>query len=99
MARSYTVECRWEGFGNLDYSAYYGYYYIASNDGYDATFDQQGITFTKPARGKTPGIDVRWATPVKGLMVGGSLMAYDASGNLTSGTYYQPMAYWPTYYA
>jgi hypothetical protein len=86
-------------FGNLDYSAYYGYYSYATNDGYQATFDQQGITFAKPAWGKTPGFDLRWAAPVKGLTVGGSLMAYNASGNLTSGTYYQPMAYWPTYYA
>jgi len=31
--------------------------------------------------------------------LGGSLMMYDAKGNLTNGTYNQPLAYWPTYYA
>ena len=86
-------------FGDLDYSAYWGYYAIATNDGYAAGFDQQGLTFVKPAIGKTPGFDLRWNTPVKGLTVSGSLMAYDARGSLTNGTYYQPLAYWPTCYA
>jgi len=88
-----------EHLGSLEYSAYYGYYYYASNDGYGASFAQQGITFTHPGFGKTPGFDLRWSTPVKGLTVGGSLMMYNASGTLTNGTYHQPLAFWPTYYA
>jgi len=85
--------------GSMEYSAYYGYYYYAADDGYVANFQQQGLVFNKPAMGKTPGFDFRWETPAKGLMVGGSLMMYNASGGLTNGTYCQPLAFWPTYYA
>lgn len=88
-----------KGLGKVDYSAYFGDYFNAANDGYAANFAQQGINFLKPAAGKTPGFDLRWTTPLKGLMVGGSLMMYDASGNLTDGSYYQPLAFWPTYFA
>ena len=88
-----------EKFGDLDYSAYYGDYFYSTTDGSIANFSQQGMTFTSPPGGKTPGFDLRWTTPLKGLTVGGSLMMYDASGTLTTGTYYQPLAFWPTYYA
>jgi hypothetical protein len=88
-----------EKLGSLDYSAYFGDYSYAANDGYAATFAQQGIVFTNPASGKTPGFDFRWSAPLRGLKIGGSLMMYDASGNLVNGTYFQPLAFWPTYYA
>jgi hypothetical protein len=85
------------GFGSLEYSAYYGEYFYATNDGSAASFTQQGLTFANLPGGKTPGFDLRWV--VKGLKLGGSLMMYDASGNLTNGTYNQPLAFWPTCYA
>ncbi|HET9407760.1 MAG TPA: hypothetical protein VFO39_11020 [Candidatus Sulfotelmatobacter sp.] len=85
--------------GKLDFSAYYGDYVFASNDGYAENFKEQGINFVQPASGKTPGFDLCWTTPLSGLKLGGSLMMYDATGNLTNGTYRQPLAYWPTYYA
>jgi hypothetical protein len=88
-----------EKLGSLDYSAYYGEYFYATNDGYVANFQQQGLVFNSPAMGKTPGFDLRWSTPLKGLKVGGSLMMYDATGTLTNGLYVQPLAFWPTYYA
>ena len=86
-------------FGSLDYSAYYGDYFYASNDGTAASFVQQGLGFVTPPGGKTPGFDLRWTTPVRGLTLGGSLMIYDATGRLANGTYVQPLAFWPTYYA
>jgi hypothetical protein len=86
-------------FGRLNYSAYYGYYYYADNDGYRETMSQSGLVFDKMPGGKTPGLDVRWETPVRGLKAGGSLMIYNAKGNLTNGTYTAPYAYWPTGYA
>jgi hypothetical protein len=85
--------------GNLAYSVYYGDYTVASNDGIMDGFNESGLTFASPPGGKTPGFDLRWATPAKGLKVGGSLMMYDATGNLTNGTYVQPLAFWPAYYA
>ena len=83
--------------GKLNYSAYWGDYFVATDDGVMEDFIESGINFTNTPWGKTPGFDLRWQTPVKGLMVGGSLMAYDAKGNLTNGTYFQPLAYWPAY--
>jgi hypothetical protein len=85
--------------GELTYSAYYGYYTYASNDGTLETLREEGLTFSKRPGGITPGFDLRWKTPVKGLTVGGSLMLYDAKGTLTDGTYREPLTYWPTYYA
>ena len=85
--------------GKLGYSLYYGDYFYASDDGSVANFSEQGLTFVNLPGGKTPGFDLRLETPVRVLKVGGSLMTYDAKGNLTNGTYVQPLAYWPTYYA
>jgi len=85
--------------GKLAYSVYYGYYWFASNDGYMAALNAAGYVFPNQPGGKTPGFDLRWETPLRGLQLGGSLMMYNATGNMTNGTYVQPMAYWPTYYA
>ncbi|MEI9976914.1 MAG: hypothetical protein WDO73_35600 [Ignavibacteriota bacterium] len=84
--------------GELAYSLYYGDYSYASNDGYMEGFKQAGLSFANQPGGKTPGFDLRWKTPFRGLTVGGSLMMYDAKGNLTNGTFRQPLTYWPTYY-
>jgi len=85
--------------GKLSYSGYYGYYYFSSNDGYMASFNASGHTFPNAPGGKTPGLDLRWDTPLHGLQVGGSLMLYNAKGTMTDGTYKMPLTYWPTYYA
>ena len=85
--------------GRLTYSAYYGYYYYASDDGYREIMKQSGMVFSKMPGGKTPGLDLRWATPVRGLKVGGSLMIYNANGNMVDGNYTAPYAYWPAGYA
>ena len=82
--------------GQIKYSAWYGDYFDASDEGPIESFREDGLNFISPPGGKTPGIDLRWATPVPGLTVGGSIMAYDATGTLTNGTYRQPLAYWPT---
>lgn len=86
-------------YGRLNYSVYYGYYYYASDDGYREVMKQSGMEFTTMPGGKTPGLDLRWETPVRGLKVGGSLMIYNASGNMVNGTYKAPYAYWPAGYA
>jgi len=79
--------------GKMEYSAYYGDYTVASNDGIMESFKESGLAFTSPPGGKTPGFDLRWKTPLSGLKIGGSLMMYDAKGNLTNGTYVQPLAF------
>jgi len=90
-----------EKFGTLSYSGYYGDYVYVSGEGEMEAFKESGLTFDSPPAGKTPGFDLRWMTPLTGLTVGGSLMMFDATANLAgeTGTYRQPLAFWPTYYA
>jgi hypothetical protein len=85
--------------GEFRYSVYCGYYFFAANDGYMEGFKQQGLFFSERPWGKTPGFDLLWKTPMRGLSVGGSLMAYDAKGRLEGGTFHIPLTCWPTYYA
>ena len=85
--------------GSLLYSGYYGDYYVSPNDGYMESYRETGITFTDRPWGKTPGFDLRWKSPLKGLMVAGSLMLYDEKGTMPSGKLREPLTYWPTYYA
>jgi hypothetical protein len=92
------VPLKWK-LGSLQYSAYYGSYRYVSDEGEMEQFKEAGMNFANPPGGKTPGFDLRWATPLKGLEVGGSLMMFDGKGDLVNGTYNQPLAFWPTYYA
>lgn len=85
--------------GSLEYSAYYGFYAYAANDGTLEGFREDGLAFTKRPSGITPGFDLRWKTPLRGLVAGGSLMLYNASGNLVNGAFRESLTYWPTYYA
>lgn len=85
--------------GELSYSAYFGYYTFAPHDGYMETNREEGYVFSGQPKGKSPGFDLRWKTPVKGLTAGASLMMYNAKGNLYNGSYREPLTYWPTYYA
>ena len=83
----------------LQFSAYYGNYTDASNDGYAENYLEEGVIFTSNPAGRTPGGDLRWTTPWRGLTIGASLMTYNASGTMANGTYRQPTAFWPAYYA
>jgi hypothetical protein len=85
--------------GKLAYSFYYGNYTYSSDDGYIAQLNEAGYYFNSPPSGKSPGADLRWTTPIHGLMLGSSLMVYNAYGNMTNGTYKIPYTYWPAYYA
>jgi len=86
--------------GALDYSGYYGYYFEAANDGFVQDYKEQGIRFSGRPGGITPGFDLRWQTPLKGVTAGGSLMMYDANGDLKNGgKFREPLTYWPTGYA
>jgi hypothetical protein len=87
-----------KGLGELNYSVYDGTYSYAAHDGYMEGFTEQGLAFANRPGGKTPGFDLRWKTPLRGVTVGGSVMAYDAKGNLINGVFRQPLTYWPTYY-
>src|SRR5215472_10463284 len=83
--------------GALEYSIYYGYYRYAAHDGYMETYKEEGLNFRDLPGGITPGFDLRWRTPVKGFTLGGSVMLYNAKGNLVNGSFREPLTYWPTY--
>lgn len=85
-------------YGEVRYSLYYGDYVMSTADGYYEGYKESGYSFTSTPIGKTPGVDIRYKTPLPGLMVGGSLMAYDGHANLTDGTFRNPLTYWPTGY-
>jgi hypothetical protein len=84
--------------GSLQYSFHYGDYYFAQNDGFAEGFRESGLTFATTPGGKTPGIDLRWKTPLKGLLVGASSQRIDATGVLVNGTFRQAPSYFNTYY-
>ena len=85
--------------GKLNYAAIWGYYTTATNDGFNELARESGFTFVSEPAGKSPAIDLRWETPVKGLKLGISSMEFDSKGTTTVGTYTQPAAYWNTEYA
>jgi hypothetical protein len=85
--------------GALEYSVFYGDFYYADNDGFAQGFKESGLIFANTPGGRTPGIDLRWKTPLPGLMVGASSQRDTAIGNLTNGTYQQLPTYSPTGYA
>jgi hypothetical protein len=84
--------------GALEYSVFYGDFYFADNDGFAQGFKESGLNFANTPGGRTPGIDLRWKTPLPGFMVGASSQRDTATGNLTNGTYQQLPTYSPTYY-
>ncbi|MGA2419947.1 MAG: hypothetical protein ABSG69_07665 [Candidatus Acidiferrum sp.] len=85
--------------GSVVYSLYFGNYYYASNDGFQEGFKEAGIIFGTTPGGKTPGVDLRWKTPFKGLLVGASTQRVDARGTLVNGTFRIPPYYSTTGYA
>ena len=85
--------------GTVVYSLYFGNYYYASDDGFQQGFKEAGINFATTPGGKTPGVDLRWKTPLKGLLVGASTQRVDAKGTLTNGTFRIPPYYSTTGYA
>jgi hypothetical protein len=58
-------------YGTLSYTAYGGHHSVSSHSGYAYLFESDGITFGSLA-GLQYGGDLRWQTPLKGLLVGAS---------------------------
>lgn len=87
---------RW---GSLVYSLYFGDYYYSSSDGLTQGFKETGLNFANTPGGKTPGADLRWKTPLRGLLVGASTQRVDARGTLANGTFRIAPYYSTTGYA
>jgi hypothetical protein len=71
--------------GDLSYTAYAGRHEDGVNSGYPYLLTQFG-TFLKTLGGLQYGADLRWNTPLKGLLVGASRMDQDLTGK-GSGVY------------
>lgn len=86
--------------GKLTYVGYAGYHYVETNSGYVQTFtDALGLTFTSAPYGYAYGGDLRWQTPLKGLMVGSSLLVSSLNGKATNGAFNSSKAVSPLFYA
>ncbi len=69
--------------GNLSYTVYAGHRSDSIYSGYPYLLSQFGTHFTKFG-GLQYGADLRWATPIRGLLVGASRLDQDTSGKGTS---------------
>jgi hypothetical protein len=71
------------GLGDLFYTAYAGHRSDSIYSGYPYLLSQYGTRFTSFG-GLQYGSDLRWSTPVKGLLIGASRMNQDISGKGSS---------------
>lgn len=69
-------------YGTLSYTAYGGHHSVSQHDGYAYLFKSDDITFGSTA-GVQYGGDLRWHTPLKGLLVGTSRENLDYNSNYT----------------
>jgi hypothetical protein len=67
------------GLGDLSYTAYAGHRSDSVYSGYPYLLSQFGTHF-KSYGGLQYGVDLRWSTPVKGLLIGASRMNEDITG-------------------
>jgi hypothetical protein len=67
------------GLGDLSYTAYAGHRSDSVYSGYPYLLSQHAVYF-KSYGGLQYGVDLRWSTPVKGLLIGASRMNEDITG-------------------
>ena len=72
-----------ESLGTLEYRAFGGERIINSDDGLLQIFRDQGLTLPNGISGIVYGGDLRWHTPLRGLMVGASDKTEHTSGAIT----------------
>lgn len=85
--------------GKLRYVGYAGYSYLPLDEGYIKQISDAGLTFTNEPSGKTYGGDLRWETPLKGLLVGYSPMVLGLSGTAPGGSLLVPTFFMSASYA
>jgi hypothetical protein len=69
--------------GSLSYAAYVGRHSVGPNSGYGYGAQATGILFNGSLTGKTYGGDLKWRTPLKGLLVGALVHQGLLSGTAT----------------
>jgi hypothetical protein len=80
--------------GKLVYRGYVGYRFMDLQSGnVKLLVDRFGFNFSSPPGGKAYGGDVRWQTPIRGLMVGASETIQALDGKASNGTiHYSPQS-------
>ncbi len=76
--------------GTLQYDGYAGQVSLDLNGGYIKQLADAGLVFTTAPGGKTYGGDVRWATPLMGLMFGSSANVEAVDGSAPGGSIHVP---------
>ena len=71
------------GCGSLSYQGYFGSRTADSDGGYFKAAAEAGLPTAPGAFGKLYGGDLRWHTPLRGLMAGGSVGMAEVSGQAT----------------
>jgi hypothetical protein len=71
--------------GKLGYSGYVGQVRLDLDGGFVKQAGQFGLLFSDSPRGETYGGDLRWETPLKGLMVGSSVDVEALDGKAPAG--------------
>ena len=74
-----------EKMGRVEYRAYYGERTVPSNDGYLYDGEHSGYQFPDGLQGRSFGGNLRWYTPVHGLMVGANEGSEAPHGPLSVG--------------
>ena len=86
-----------QGLGNLSYTAYAGHRSDSIYSGY-AYFLRQYATYIKSYGGLQYGVDLRWRTPLRGLLVGASRLDEDIAGKGVGVSPFNPVAGVQPYY-
>ena len=79
--------------GKLRYDGYAGENYLPLDGGYIKQIADMGLIFATEPSGKTYGGDIRWETPLKGLLVGYSPMVMGLDGSAPGGSLHIPGFY------
>jgi len=85
--------------GRVQYAAYYGESSLDSDGGYMLLLSEYGISFPHPPSGKDFGGDLRWVTPVRGLMVGASAQSQALDGTGPEGSLHLAPTFLDAFYA
>jgi hypothetical protein len=85
--------------GTLHYDGYAGQATVDLNDGYVKQFADLGLVFTSSLGGKTYGGDLRWETPLRGLIIGSSGNVQAVDGTAPAGGIHVPPTLTPSMYA
>ncbi len=84
--------------GMVQYGAYYGESTLDANGGYNLQLQQFGLIFSSPPSGKVYGGDLRWLTPLHGVLVGASAQSQALDGTAPQGSLHMAPNFMDAFY-